>query len=75
MLAASLKSVDMLFGPAHNLPMEPIKPTDELRKLLSELGKKGGRARAKNLSSRRLREIAKKGARSRWRKKRKRVKR
>jgi general stress protein YciG len=39
--------------------MEP----DQVSKYLSEIGRKGGNARAKNLSPERRREIAKKAAR------------
>jgi hypothetical protein len=52
-----------------------MMPTDmgnlpsELRKHLAVLGKKGGRARKKNLSKKELSQIGKKAARARWRNK------
>ena len=55
-------------------PLPESKPTpDEVRRVMSMLGKvggkKGGAARAKSLTGRQLTEIAKKGARARWSKK------
>ena len=54
----------------------PPKPTpDELRRVMSMLGKmggkKGGRARADSLSGRRKVEIARRAAKARWAKKKK----
>ena len=41
---------------------------DGKNKAAQELGRKGGKARAKNLSKKRLTEIARKAALSRWKK-------
>lgn len=38
----------------------------ELRRLMAGYGRKGGRARARKLSPRRRRQIAKQGADARW---------
>lgn len=45
-------------------PMPPETPATQARR---KGGLKGGKARAKKLSARRKREIAKKAARARWR--------
>jgi hypothetical protein len=42
---------------------------DGKSKAAVELGRKGGKARAESLSSRKRREIAKKGAAARWKRK------
>ena len=53
---------------------EPPKERSEISKYLSEIGHKGGLkggpARAKKLSSKKLKEIARKAAKTRWAKKR-----
>jgi hypothetical protein len=51
----------------------PAPSAEDIRRVMSVLGKvggkKGGKARAENLSSRRRKEIAKKAAQARWKKK------
>jgi len=50
-----------------NAPKESVKPKNEAALALSKLGaSKGGKARAKKLSSKKRREIARKAAKSRW---------
>jgi len=46
---------------------ESTQTNDGKNKAAVELGRKGGTARAKNLSARRRREIAKRAAGARWR--------
>jgi hypothetical protein len=52
---------------------DPIKETDPVKAAASILGRlgglKGGKARAEKLSSKKKKEIAKKGANARWNKK------
>jgi len=45
-----------------------IEENPEPKSAAAELGSKGGRARAENLSGRKRREIAKKAATARWKK-------
>lgn len=51
-------------------PSEPISFEEQYRAHMSKLGKiggpRGGKARAENLSDKRLKEIAKKAAKARW---------
>jgi general stress protein YciG len=42
---------------------------DEVKAAIQELGRKGGKKRAKNLTPQRRKEIAKKAAAARWKKK------
>lgn len=68
---------DIATGQTDQLPAE--KPTDEeIRRVMSLLGKKGGpkggKARAKALSDKERHAIAKKAAKSRWKKHTKKLK-
>lgn len=56
--------VDIATGEAQDPPQAPETPATEARR---RGGLKGGRARAKKLSSRKRREIARKAAKVRWR--------
>ncbi len=43
-----------------------MKLSDELKQYMREMARKGGKARAKQLSAEQRRAIAKKGAAARW---------
>lgn len=47
-------------------PKHPAPPPSEMARRGSLGGKKGGKARARSLSARRRREIARKAAKARW---------
>jgi hypothetical protein len=50
-----------------------MKPTDaEIRRIMSEMGKRGSKATMRNTSPERRSEIARKAAKAMWKKKRKR---
>ena len=55
------KRVDMQDGLAYNQGMKP-----EVRATFSEMGKKGGKGRWKNVPPEKRRELAKKAAAARW---------
>ena len=51
--------VGIATGEVQEIPEKPMSPA-------AELGRMGGKARAKGLSARKRREIAKKAAKTRW---------
>jgi hypothetical protein len=55
----------MLAGKAHT---HTVKPKDAISKYLAKIASAGGKARKKKLSAERRKQIARKAARTRWKK-------